>query len=337
MEISPFIAALPKTELHLHLVGSASVPTVLELSRRHEDAGLPTEAEALTRFYAFRDFAHFIEVYIAVNGLVRTAEDVRALVAGAARDAAASNVAYIELTVTPASHLLAGITAEGLAAALAAAREDALALHDVTVNWIFDIASEQGVEVAWQALRFAVDQRPPGTVAFGLGGPEVGWPRSVFTPQFDAARGAGLASVVHAGETTGPETVWEALRDLGASRIGHGVSAARDPALLEHLARHGIPLEVCPTSNLATRAVTAIEEHPLPAFRAAGVPVTLSTDDPGMFATDLNREYALTQATFGLSDADLAEIARTGARHALCDDATRSRLLAAIDAAAADW
>ena len=334
MEISPFIAALPKTELHLHLVGSASVPTVMELSRRHADAGLPTEVDALERFYAFRDFSHFIEVYIAVNGLVRTADDVRALAVGAVRDAAACNVTYVELTVTPASHFLVGISPDDLAVALAAAREDALRLHGVTLNWIFDIASEQGVDVAWQALRFAVDHRPPGTVAFALAGPEVGWPRSVFRPQFEAAFEAGLASVVHAGETTGPETIWEALRDLRAQRIGHGVSAVQDPALVEHLVTTPVALEVCPTSNLRTRAVATIADHPLPRLLAAGVPVTLSTDDPGMFATDLNREYALVQDAFGLSDRDLLAIARTGAEHALCDDLTRRALLAALDAVA---
>jgi aminodeoxyfutalosine deaminase len=334
-EPSAYVRGLPKTELHLHLVGSASPATVLELSQRHPDARLPTDLPALQEFFRVRDFAHFIDVYIAVNGLVRTAADVHALIVGAARDAAASNVRYIELTVTAVSHLMVGITADDLADALARAREDALAQHGIVVNWIFDIASEQGVEAAWQAVRFATEVRPPGTVAFGLAGPEIGWPRDLFAPHFRVALDAGLASVVHAGETTGPETVWSALRDLGAARIGHGTSAARDPALLTFLAAQGIPLEVCPTSNLCTRAVRTIADHPLPRMLAAGVPVTLSSDDPGMFDTTLDAEYALVQEAFGLTDAELTEIARAGVRAALCGDDTRARLLAEIDAHAA--
>ena len=332
--VSPFITALPKTELHLHLVGSASPETVLDLSRRYPEAGLPTELDELRRFYTFRDFAHFIDVYIAVNGLVRTAQDVRTLIVGAARDAAASNVSYVELTVTAASHLSVGIASDDLADALTSARAEALEHHGVTMSWIFDIASEQGVDPAWSAVRFATQQRPPGTVAFGLAGPEVGWPREMFRPHFDVAREAGLTSIVHAGETTGPETIWSAIRDLGAQRIGHGLSAAADPDLLAYLAEHQIAVEMCPTSNLCTRSIASIEQHPLPILLAAGVPVTISTDDPGMFATDLNREYALAQSAFGLSDDQLADIARTGARAALCDETTRAALLTAIDASA---
>jgi aminodeoxyfutalosine deaminase len=332
--VSPFIAALPKTELHLHLVGSASPETVLDLSHRHPDAGLPQDAESLARFYTFRDFAHFIDVYIAVNSLVRTADDVRTLIVGAARDAAESNVSYVELTVTPVSHLLVGIDPYDLAASLTAAREEALDQYGVTMNWIFDIASEQGVEAAWQAVRFAVDHRPPGTVAFALAGPEVDWPRGIFRPHFEETRAAGLVSVVHAGETTGPETIWSAIKDLGAQRIGHGLSAATDPALLDYLEEHRITVEMCPTSNLRTRAVASIEEHPLPVLLTAGVPVTLSTDDPGMFGTHLNREYALVQQAFGLSDDELVGIARTGIDAALCAEETRALMHADLDAAA---
>jgi aminodeoxyfutalosine deaminase len=335
--VSEFVAALPKAELHVHLVGSASMATVLELSRRRPDAGVPVEETALRSFYEFTDFAHFIEVYIAVNSLVVSGADIEALVVGLARDLAASNVRYAEVTVTPYSHLRAGIPADDVVAGLAAGRRRALAEHGVQLAWVFDIPSECGVESGLATARFVLDHEPAGTVGFGLGGPEIGWPRERFKEAFDLARAAGLHSVPHAGETTGPASVWAALRELGAERIGHGINAVDDPRLLDHLGEHGIPLEVCPTSNLCTVAVPELDAHPFVRLLDAGVPVTLNTDDPGMFHTTLNREYELAHTAFGQSLAQLAELARTAARTAFCDDATRAGLLAEIDAVAASF
>jgi aminodeoxyfutalosine deaminase len=328
-----FVSRLPKVELHVHLVGSASLATVLELARRHPERGVPTDEPGLRRFYDFTDFAHFIDVYIAVNRLVTSGADVTALLVGLARDQAASNVRYSEVTVTPTAHLSAGIAPDELADALVDGRRIARDKHGVELAWIFDIDGAAGAANGPPTLDWVLRHRPEGTVAFGLGGPEIGVPRAWYREQFAAARDAGLHLVPHAGETTGPETVWSALRDLGAERIGHGTSAAQDPRLLEHLAERGIALEVCLTSNLRTRAVASIEEHPLGRFLAARVPVTLATDDPGMFHTDLDREYLLCHQHFGLDAAALAELARSGARAAFCPPERRAQLLAEIDAA----
>jgi aminodeoxyfutalosine deaminase len=328
-----FVACLPKVELHLHLVGSASVETVLELARRHPDAGVPTDRAALAAYYEFRDFPHFLAVYGAVSGLVRTGADVVALVVGLSRDAARSNVRYAEVTVTPTSHLGAGIDPDELAEALTRGRTLAQELHGVALNWIFDIAGAEGVERGWETVTFALRHRPAGLVALGLGGLEVG--RAQFRRHFTIAREAGLASVVHAGETTGPATVWSAINDLGAVRIGHGVSAVTDPRLLDHLRERQITIEMCPTSNVRTRSVASWDVHPLPRFLDHGVQVTLSTDDPGMFGAELNQEYARAAAVFGLSRTELADIARTGARAALCAESQREQLVAEVDAALA--
>src|SRR5206468_7575326 len=139
-----------------------------------------------------------------------------------------------------------------------------------------------------------------GLVSFGLGGPEIGWPRPQFKPYFDQARAAGLHAVPHAGESTGPQTIWDSIRELGAERIGHGTSATQDRELLEYLAEHDIALEVCPTSNVATKVVPSLDEHPIVDMAAAGVPVTVNSDDPPMFATTLNREYAIAADLLGL-------------------------------------
>ena len=336
-DISPFIAALPKTELHLHLVGSASPETVLELSRNHPEAGLPTELDKLVEFYTFRDFPHFIQVYEQVDSMVRTAQDVDTLLLGLARDAAASNVRYAEVTVTAGANLEKEMTTEDLASALESGRAAARAEFGVELNWIFDIPAGLADQMRVDTVEFALHARPLGTVGLGLAGLEVGFPRRDFVADFDKAVEAKLHRVVHAGETTGPEEVWDALNILHAERIGHGVGAARDPELLAYLRDNNITVEMCPTSNLCTRAVDKIENHPLPVLIEAGVPVTLSTDDPGMFNTFLNREYQLAADTFGLSNAQLAELAKAGVRGAYCAEELRAELLADIDAVLAQF
>jgi aminodeoxyfutalosine deaminase len=330
-DIAAYVAALPKVELHLHLVGSAPPDAVLTLARRHPDGGVPTEPGALAEFYRFTDFPHFLEVYRTVNLLVRTGADVVTLVAGLGAELAARTVRYAEVQVTPVRNRMAGIGHDDLAQALVDGRELVRARHGVELGWIFDADAALGLPGAEETLRFAVGHRPAGTVGLGLGGAEHGVHRADFAGVFRAAREAGLRSAPHAGETVGPDEVWAAVRELGAERIGHGIGAATDPALLAHLAEHGIALEVCPTSNLRTGATTSLAEHPLPALLAAGVPVTLATDDPGMFGTDLDAEYLLCHTHFGLGPAELADIARAGARAAFCDEALRSSLLAEID------
>jgi aminodeoxyfutalosine deaminase len=224
-----------------------------------------------------------------------------------------------------------GIAAEAFCEAIEDARVAAEKELGVMLRWIFDIPGEEGLPSAEATLDVATRLRPDGLVAFGLGGPEIGVPRPQFQPYFDAARAAGLHCVPHAGETTGPQTVWDALRLLGAERIGHGTSAVQDPALLEHLAGTGIPLEVCPTSNVATRAVPSLDEHPLPAMVAAGVQVTINSDDPPMFGTDLNTEYGVAARLLTLDEQGVADLARAAVRHSFAEEPVKAALLAEID------
>jgi aminodeoxyfutalosine deaminase len=221
---------------------------------------------------------------------------------------------------------------EAFTEAIEAARVEAERDFGLVLRWIYDIPGEFGVPSADATLDYALNHRPEGLVGFGLGGPEVGVPRPQFQSHFEQARAAGLHSVPHAGETTGPQTVWDSLSILQAERIGHGTSSAQDPALLRHLAETGIPLEVCPSSNVATRAVATLEEHPIRAFRDAGVTVTVNSDDPPMFGTTLNREYAIAADLLGLDETGVAELARTGLRASFAPDDVRERVLGEIDA-----
>jgi aminodeoxyfutalosine deaminase len=226
-----------------------------------------------------------------------------------ARELARQQVRYAELTVTPYSSVRRGMPAPEFCAAIEDARLAAEKELGIVLRWCFDIPGEAGLAAAEETLRIALDERPDGLVSFGLGGPEVGVPRGQFKPYFEKARAAGLRLVPHAGETTGPQTIWDAIRELGAERIGHGISAAQDPALMAYLAAEGIPLEVCPTSNVRTRAVPSLAEHPLPVLVAAGVPVTINSDDPPMFGTDLNQEYAVAADLLDLDEAGVARLA----------------------------
>jgi aminodeoxyfutalosine deaminase len=312
-----FLVALPKVELHVHLVGSASVSTLVTLAGRHPEVGVPTERRALERWLQFSDFAHFGRVYGTVSRLITDGTVIVELVDRLAAELAANNVRYAEVTVTPLTHLEA-MSAADLAEALRLGRIGARRAHRVELGWIFDVSGELGAHAAQDTLRWVIGHGPDGTLGFGVGGPEQQAPRALFKDCFAQAAAIGLHSVPHAGETVGPRSVWSALIDLGAERIGHGIRSVEDPRLVEHLAASGTALEVCPTSNLRTGAVAALEDHPLPALLDAGVPITLGTDDPGMFGTDLSCEYWLCHEVFGLSLQQLVEIALTGVRSAFC-------------------
>jgi adenosine deaminase len=332
-DLEVFIAGLPKVELHVHHVGSASPQTVARLAARHEGSTpVPADPELLADYFQFTDFAHFIEVYLSVVDLIRDAEDVATLTYDIAADLAAQKVRYAELTVTPYSSIVRGIPAEAFCEAIEDARVRAARDHGIQLRWCFDIPGEAGLPSAEITLDTACRVRPDGLVSFGLGGPEIGVPRPQFAPYFAAARAEGLRSVPHAGESTGAQTVWDALTHLGAERIGHGIASATDEALLAHLREHDIALEVCPTSNVCTRSVPSLAEHPLPTLVAAGVPVVINSDDPPMFSTTLNGEYAVAARLLGLDRRGVAELARQGVRYSFLDPAGQAAILAEIDA-----
>jgi len=304
-----WLVAMPKADLHVHLVGSAAPATVAALAARHPERGVPASADELSAFYKFRDFAHFIDVYQLVSDLVRSPEDLVTLVVGLAGDMAAQGTLYAEVTVTPESHLRAGIGAGELAQALDAG---AAAAQDLGVElaWVYDISGGYGRDAARRTLDAALHHPPAALVGFGLGGAEAGIRRADFRDEFAAARAAGLHSVPHAGESVGPGEVWAAIDDLGAERIGHGIAAADDPRLLDRLREAGITLEVCPSSNVATGVVPSLAAHLLPRLLAAGVPVVLGSDDPPMFNTSLLEEYRRVRDHLGLTEDQLRALAR---------------------------
>lgn len=340
LDLTEFIKGLPKAELHVHHVGSASARIVSELAARHPGS-VPSDLTELKKFFEFRDFAHFIEVYLAVVALIRTPEDVHYLTYEIAREMATEQgLRYAELTCTPYTSVrpdddMLGMPIEGFTEAIESARVEAERDFGLVLRWIYDIPGEFGMPAAQATLDYATKHRPEALIGFGLGGPEIGVERAQFESVFRAARDAGLRSVPHAGETTGSQTVWDSIRLLGAERIGHGTSSAQDPELLRYLADKGIPLEVCPSSNVATRAVASLEEHPIGVFRDAGVTVTVNSDDPPMFSTSLNQEYAVAARLLYLDADGVADLARTAVRSSFAEEDVKTRIIGEIDSYAA--
>ena len=326
-----FIAGLPKAELHVHQVGSASTRIVAELAARHPGT-VPSDPEQLRDFFVFEDFPHFIRNYLSVVDLVKTAEDVRLLTYEVATEMVGQRIRYAELTVTPYISVRDTLPIEAFLEAIEDARVAAKRDFGLELWWIFDIPADFGIPAAEMTVSAALDHDVPGLVGFGVGGAELGFPRSMFADHFDRARAAGLHSVPHAGETTGPETIWDALQSLGAERIEHGISAVADPRLLAHLVEHDIALDVCPTFNVALRVVPDLEAHPIRELVSAGVTVTVNTDDPPMFATDLNTEYAIAARLLDLDEQGVADLARAAVRASFATEDVKGSLTAEIDA-----
>ncbi len=298
------IAELAKAELHLHLEGSLEPETLCEL-----DPSL-TADEVRERYRRVRSFAAFIDVFKWILARLRGPAEYALALRRLLERLETQNVAYAEITLSAGTILWQDKPFAPIYDALA--RE--AARSRIEVRWILDAVRHFGPEHVWKAAELAVERAGEGVVGFGIGGDETRGPVHWFRETFGFVRDRGLHLTIHAGETAGPESVRQAL-EAGAERIGHGTAAAGEPALLEELARRRIALEVCLTSNAALGVVARLEDHPLPRFLAAGVPITLNTDDPAIFSTTLNREYEKAAETFQLSAAQLRQIAAAGFAH----------------------
>jgi aminodeoxyfutalosine deaminase len=329
-----FIAGLPKVELHVHHVGSVPLRAVAELAARHPST-VPSDPEELARYFTFDDFPHFIRNYLAVVDLIKTAEDVRLITFEVAADMARQNIRYAELTVTPYISITDELPAEAFLEAIEDARQAARRDHGLELQWIFDIPADFGLPAAELTASIALDHDVPGLVGFGLGGSERGFPRSMFRDQFDRARAAGLHSVPHAGETTGPDSVWDALTSLGAERIEHGTAAACDQRLLEHLVKHKIALDICLTSSVALRVVPDLDQYPIGELVAAGVTLTINTDDPPMVGTDLNNEYTIATRMLDLDTNGVIGLALAAVDASFASPQTKAALRTEISSYAA--
>jgi aminodeoxyfutalosine deaminase len=303
------------------LEGAIRPATLLAIARRNGEALPADTVEGLAALYEFRDFAHFIDVWILTTNCLRTRDDFRQVVVDYAAEAAGFGAVYLEAIFSPCERVMRGVDWDDIFGGYVDGAVEAAERHGVTVRFTPDLYRGVDPELALTAARTAVRYADRGIVGLGLGGMERDLPARPYEPAFAIARDGGLGFVPHAGEAAGPESIREIL-DLDPDRIRHGIRAVEDPAVLAEILDRGLVLDVCPTSNLRTGVVGSLSAHPLPALRAAGIPCTVNTDDPAMFGTDLGREHALA-AELGVTAED-AFIA--GVAGALCDDETRARL-----------
>lgn len=307
----------PKIELHVHLEGTVRPDTLRAIAKRN-DYALPADLESR---YRYRDFAHFIEVFVLTLGALQHYEDFRQIVVDYAAEARRHGCVYLEGIFAP--RIVYGLDTDEVFSGYCDGAQEARELHGVEVRLTPDIPrDEYSLEDALTTARFAVKYRDRGVAGIGLGGAEAGFPPEPYAEAFALAREGGLASVPHAGEAAGAESVRGALDALGAHRIRHGIRAIEDSDLVAELAGRGTVLDVCPLSNLRTGVVRSLEEHPLPQLVAAGIRCSISTDDPAMFDTDLTRDYEAA-ASLGVSPRSAYE---AGVAGALCDEETRGRL-----------
>ncbi len=323
------LAVLPKVELHVHLEGSIEAETAKALARRHgedPEVVLPLVDGAYPPRYD--DFMDFVRLYLAVTRQVRTPDDLATVAAAFARQQAEQHVLYTEVTFTALTLVRNGWEPAPMWQAL----RDGFAEHpEAEIRLIVDAVRDSGAEHGWATVRLVEDADAP-VAAFGLAGDERTTAARDFVMLREAADRLGLGLAVHAGETGPAQNVRDALDDLGADRIGHGVAAIRDDALLDRLVRDAVPLEVCPSSNVVLQVAASLDEHPFPELYRRGVNVTVNSDDPPLFATSLTDELAHATRLADLSVQDVLDLQRRAARAAFVTEPGRQRLLSAIDA-----
>ena len=329
MRLETFIRQMPKVELHVHLEGSIQPETLLELARRNQVKLPATTVEGLRRWYTFTNFAHFIEIYLTISSCICSAEDIELIAREFLRGQAAQNIQHSEVTFTPYTHfsLNRQIPFADQLAALSRARDWAAEELGISVSWVLDISRNvRPVEHGLVVADWVIAGKDNGVVALGLGGPEIGHPPELFAEAFDRVRAAGLASVPHAGETVGADSMRNALKILGAQRIGHGVRCLEDADLVAELRERQIPLEVCPTSNVCLGVAASIADHPLPQLLEAGLYVTINSDDPPMFNTTLTDEYLKVTEAFGFDVETIERLVINAVRASLLPESARTVL-----------
>jgi adenosine deaminase len=326
MNLHEFAHHIPKVELHVHLEGSIRPATLLQLAQRNGIRLPAQDEEGLRDFYRFRDFAHFIEVYVAITGCLRTPDDYRLIAYEFGSDCARQHIRYAEVTFTITTNIkYNGLRWQVILEGLNAGRAQARAEFGVDWGWVFDISRDDpGTQD--RVIEIALAARDEGVVALGLSGSEAEFPSELFERTFARARQASLPRVPHAGEHAGPEDVWEALRLLYADRLGHGVRCVEDAALVEYLRERQVPLEVCPTSNVCLGVYPDYAMHPLRRLWDAGLLVTVNSDDPALFGTDLSHEYEVLVDHFGFSADELEQVSLNGLHASFLPEPDKAQL-----------
>ena len=309
IDVVDWLRGLPKVELHLHLEGTIQLDTLLELSRRHDAE--PLTPEAAKRLYVYENFLGFMDSFKAVSARLKGPDDYELITYNMIRDLAAQGVAHAEGYISfGIIYYWKNTEVEPYMEAIERGRTRGEKEFGTTVYWLIDAVRHFGAEEAAKVFRKAAELRSlyPSIVGIGIGGDEARGSAELFRESYAEAKGAGLRLTAHAGETMGPESIWAAI-NIGAERVGHALSAQDDPELLEVLAEKQVPLELNVTSNIRTGCCKSFDEHPVKRYFESGLMVTINSDDPPMFGSNLLEEYVLVQERFEFSLEQMRELA----------------------------
>lgn len=295
---------IPKIENHLHLEGAIPLDTVWQLIQKYGGDPSVSDINQLKNRFVYKNFNKFIETWSWKNGFIREYEDFSILTGAILNDLIGQNVKYAEIFISP-SLFKKRLKTQRIIETIT---DEIKKQQNIKINLIVDLVRNYGADKEMETLNEINEVKNLGIIGIGIGGSEKEFPPELFTDVFEKARTFGFKTTAHAGEAAGPESIWSALKNLRVDRIGHGTKAAEDKALLKYLSKHNIPVEVCILSNLKTKVISNLKDHPVKSFIDMGIPVSINTDDPKMFNNSLAEEYQSLEDTFHYSYQDIQEI-----------------------------
>ena len=328
-EREKWVHELPKVELHIHLEGAFPIKTLWLLIEKYGEGKSVGSLEKLKEKFQFRNFLHFIENWIWKDGFLREYEDYRLIAEQTAEIMARQNIVYSEMFFTPNGFLNKGLEIGRVAEAFREGFEPYR--NRLEIALIADLARNMGPENGFYQLEMLKELKEYGIIGIGLGGPEKEFPPEQYAPVYEKARDYGFHTTAHAGEAAGAESIWGAIRELKAERIGHGTRAYEDPALVDYLAEHQIPVEMNPVSNVLLKIVPDLDAHPIRKYFDKGLCVFVNTDDPLFFGNTLDGEYQLLEDRFGFTRKEILETAKNAVKASWCGKDKKEKLIAEIE------
>ncbi len=328
MNIEEAIRALPKAELHIHTLGSIRPTTLLDIINESDSTRSMSE-EQMSKMFQYDDFPHFIETYKTIIRYITHEEYFERITFEMLGDCSKSNIKYVEASLSPIDHVEQGLDYFKMIQAVRRGLRRGEKVFDIESDIRIDLVRELDSRAAMQVLDW-VEEDMEKIVSVDIGGSEDRFPPAPFVDVFQRARDMGLHLIAHAGEAAGPQSIWDAIRLLQVERIGHGVSAREDLRLMAELKERGIVIEACPISNVRTKAVSSIEDHPVREFYDYGLNVTVNSDDPTLFNTDLNNEYLQLHRHLGFTLQELAQLSLNAVDAAFIVEGERSKLRSAV-------
>jgi len=325
MDTLDIIRALPKVELHVHILGSLKPETLLTIIEEDNIRAPYSNVEQIVKRFEYTDFLNFIKIYMEAVSYIRDERYFERITYEMLENCARSNVHYVEASFSPRDHIQYGLKFDRISDYINRGVKQAKRDFGIEANLRIDLVRNSTFDEGMEILEF-IEKKPNNIVSVDLGGKEKEFPPSLFIEHYKRVTELGLHRVAHAGEAAGPESIWDAIQSLNVERIGHGVTAKEDPKLVEYLRKKQIPIEMCPVSNLRTGVVASIHEHPIRDFFDRGLLVTVNSDDPSLFHTDMNNEYITLHKELGFSVKELYQISMNGLKTAFIDEDKRDRL-----------